>query len=144
VLKHFAFKKDQTAAHYAANDLDEVTQKSFEQHLMECQDCVDDVERWTAIKGVMPRPRPPHQTADGPVFYLPLPSAADRQSNTGPSLGLAISTTPLQRSRLRLFRIVFSDVAHNAIEKLCGVHVKPAGPKDDVYAGDICPAGLHV
>jgi hypothetical protein len=43
-----------TAALYVAKDLEPTAEESFELHLMECPQCVDDVEAWRAIQKHMP------------------------------------------------------------------------------------------
>jgi hypothetical protein len=54
-MDHTQFKASQTAAQYVADDLDEHTQEAFELHLMQCADCIADVESWQVIKQAMPR-----------------------------------------------------------------------------------------
>jgi anti-sigma factor RsiW len=53
-MDHSQFKANQTAANYVAHDLDEHTQEAFELHMMDCTECLDDVELWRAIKVEMP------------------------------------------------------------------------------------------
>jgi anti-sigma factor RsiW len=57
-MDHTQFKANQTAAEYVADGLDERTQEAFEQHLMGCTECVEDVESWRAIKLAMPQAAP--------------------------------------------------------------------------------------
>ena len=57
-MDHTQFKANQTAADYVAHGLDEQTQEAFEQHMMGCTECVQDVESWRAIKLEMPRAAP--------------------------------------------------------------------------------------
>lgn len=58
-MDHAQFKAKQTAAVYVADGLDEHTLEDFEMHMMGCQECVEDVETWRAIKLNMPaRARP--------------------------------------------------------------------------------------
>jgi hypothetical protein len=61
-MDHLQFKANQTAAGYVADGLDEGTQEAFEMHLMNCPECVEDVEVWRAIKLDMPKPRPEVRT----------------------------------------------------------------------------------
>jgi hypothetical protein len=80
-MDHTQFKANQTAANYVANDLDEHTQEEFELHMMDCTECLDDVEIWRAIKVEMPGrqvPATPGTTpkAPGPAPYS-VPFAAD-------------------------------------------------------------------
>ena len=55
-MDHIQFKANQTAAGYVANGLEENTQEAFELHMMDCSECVEDVEVWRAIKLEMPPP----------------------------------------------------------------------------------------
>jgi anti-sigma factor RsiW len=64
-MDHALFKAKQTAAAYVADGLDETTLESFEMHMMGCQECVEDVETWRAIKQNMPASVRP---ARAPVF----------------------------------------------------------------------------
>jgi hypothetical protein len=54
-MDHSQFKANQTAAIYVADGLDEHTLEEFEMHMMGCQECVEDVEAWRAIKVNVPR-----------------------------------------------------------------------------------------
>jgi hypothetical protein len=54
-MDHVQFKANQTAAGYVASGLDDSTQEAFELHLMECSECIEDVEVWRAIKLEMPK-----------------------------------------------------------------------------------------
>ena len=54
-MDHAQFKAKQTAAVYVADGLDEQTLEAFEMHMMGCNECVEDVESWRAIKLNMPR-----------------------------------------------------------------------------------------
>jgi anti-sigma factor RsiW len=49
-MDHLQFKANQTAAVYVADGLDPSTQEAFEMHMMACQECVEDVETWRAVK----------------------------------------------------------------------------------------------
>jgi anti-sigma factor RsiW len=49
-MDHSEFKARRIAADYVADGLDEQTQTEFELHMMDCSECVDDVEAWRAIK----------------------------------------------------------------------------------------------
>jgi hypothetical protein len=53
-MDHVQFKANQTAAGYVAGGLDEGTEEAFELHLMECSECIEDVEVWRAIKLELP------------------------------------------------------------------------------------------
>jgi hypothetical protein len=58
-MDHAQFKAKQTAAVYVADGLDDHTLEAFEMHMMGCNECVEDVETWRAIKLNMPsRARP--------------------------------------------------------------------------------------
>jgi hypothetical protein len=58
-MDHAQFKAKQTAAIYVADGLDDHTLEAFEMHMMGCNECVEDVETWRAIKLNMPtRARP--------------------------------------------------------------------------------------
>jgi hypothetical protein len=58
-MDHAQFKAKQTAAVYVADGLDEHTLEAFEMHMMGCNECIEDVETWRAIKLNMPaRARP--------------------------------------------------------------------------------------
>jgi hypothetical protein len=48
-MSHLAFKSNQTAAQYVADGLGDPDREAFELHLMNCSDCVDDVETWRAL-----------------------------------------------------------------------------------------------
>src|SRR3984957_11995587 len=75
-MDHALFKAKQTAAVYVADGLDERTLEAFEMHMMGCTECIDDVERWRAIKVNMPaRSRPARAPA---VFGRNLPSGTGR------------------------------------------------------------------
>ena len=49
------YKEHMTAATYVAHGLDQMAEERFELHLMECSECLDDVEAWRAIEKYMPR-----------------------------------------------------------------------------------------
>ena len=51
---HLRYKAEMTAALYVAHGLDLTAEETFELHLMECPQCVDDVEAWRAIQRHMP------------------------------------------------------------------------------------------
>lgn len=53
-MDHAQFKAKQTAAVYVADGLDENTLEAFELHMMGCNECVEDVEAWRAVKLNMP------------------------------------------------------------------------------------------
>lgn len=53
-MQHMRFKAEQTAAHYVADGLDNETQQAFELHMMDCDECVSDVEVWRALKAHLP------------------------------------------------------------------------------------------
>jgi hypothetical protein len=54
-MEQCRFKEHMTAATYVAHGLDQVAEERFELHLMECSECLDDVEAWRAIEKYMPR-----------------------------------------------------------------------------------------
>jgi len=54
-MDHAHFKTRETAANYVAEGLDARTQEAFELHLMDCTECLQEVEIWRAIKLEMPR-----------------------------------------------------------------------------------------
>jgi hypothetical protein len=62
-MDHDDFKTNQTAARYLADDLDERTAEAFEEHMMGCRACTEDVEVWRAIKQNVPGRRPAAQPA---------------------------------------------------------------------------------
>lgn len=49
-MDHARFKNMQAAATYVSGDLDERTQQAFELHLLECRDCLEEVEVWRAVQ----------------------------------------------------------------------------------------------
>jgi Putative zinc-finger len=53
-MDHLRFKSDQTAAAYVADELDPVRRQEFELHMMSCEECLEDVEGWRAIKNHLP------------------------------------------------------------------------------------------
>jgi len=53
-MDHSQFKANQTAAVYVADGLDAPTQEAFEMHMMDCPECIEDVETWRAIKVNIP------------------------------------------------------------------------------------------
>ena len=53
-MQHIRFKAQQTAAHYVAHRLDDETQEAFELHMMDCAECVSDVEVWRTLKENLP------------------------------------------------------------------------------------------
>jgi hypothetical protein len=53
-MDHAQFKAKQTAAVYVADGLDDHTLEAFEMHMMGCNECVEDVETWRAVKLNMP------------------------------------------------------------------------------------------
>ncbi|MGH8151077.1 MAG: anti-sigma factor family protein [Steroidobacteraceae bacterium] len=57
-MDHLRFKSDQTAAAYVADELDPVRRQEFELHMMSCQECLEDVEGWRAIKNHLPQQEP--------------------------------------------------------------------------------------
>lgn len=65
-MDHAQFKANQTAAGYVAGGLDESTQEAFELHLMECSECIEDVEVWRAIKLELPKVGTKVRTAAAP------------------------------------------------------------------------------
>jgi hypothetical protein len=52
-MEHLHFTTNQTAAAYVARRLDPETQEAFELHLMECGECLREVESWRAIKDTL-------------------------------------------------------------------------------------------
>jgi hypothetical protein len=52
--EHLRYKAEMTSALYVAHDLDPTAEESFELHLMECPQCVEDVEAWRAIQKQLP------------------------------------------------------------------------------------------
>jgi hypothetical protein len=54
-MQRCRYKEHMTAASYVAHGLDPVAEERFELHLMECSECLDDVEAWRAIEKYMPR-----------------------------------------------------------------------------------------
>ncbi|HTT01237.1 MAG TPA: zf-HC2 domain-containing protein [Steroidobacteraceae bacterium] len=52
-MEHLHFTTNQTAAAYVARRLDPGTQEAFELHLMECGECLREVESWRAIKDTL-------------------------------------------------------------------------------------------
>ncbi|HKT74666.1 MAG TPA: hypothetical protein VJQ47_17410 [Steroidobacteraceae bacterium] len=69
-MDHFQYKKNQTAADYVANGLDESTQEAFELHMMDCTECVQDVETWRAVKAEL-RSAPPRRQGRSAVVASP-------------------------------------------------------------------------
>jgi hypothetical protein len=68
-MEHTHFQATQAAAHYVADGLDDSTQEAFEVHLMDCLQCIEDVEAWRAIKCEMPKQRTEGRAgAVGPRF----------------------------------------------------------------------------
>jgi len=64
-MDHVQFKTSQTAADYVAGSLEISTLEAFEQHMMSCPECVEDVETWRTIKLAMPKSEPAARTAPG-------------------------------------------------------------------------------
>jgi len=56
-MQHTHFQATQTAAVYVGGGLDENALEAFEVHLLDCRECLEDVEVWRAIKQEM-RERP--------------------------------------------------------------------------------------
>ena len=56
-MEHLDYLAEQTAAVYVAGDLAEARQDDFEIHMMNCTECVGDVEQWRAIKRLLPEVR---------------------------------------------------------------------------------------
>jgi hypothetical protein len=48
-MSHLTFKASQAAAQYVANGLRDTERESFELHMMNCTECVDDVETWRLL-----------------------------------------------------------------------------------------------
>ena len=53
-MEHMQFKTQQIAAEYVAGSLDECGLEACERHLLDCRECLEDVEAWRAIKSHMP------------------------------------------------------------------------------------------
>ncbi|HEY6484155.1 MAG TPA: hypothetical protein VIY54_11590 [Steroidobacteraceae bacterium] len=64
-MDHTQFKTNQTAAVYVADGLDAGTQEAFELHMMDCSECVSDVESWRAIRVELPNALPAARPAPG-------------------------------------------------------------------------------
>lgn len=54
-MDHLRFKSEQTAAAYVGDELDPAAREQFELHMMSCEECVEEVESWRAIKSCLPR-----------------------------------------------------------------------------------------
>jgi hypothetical protein len=67
---HVNFSENHTAAAYVANALDDSAQEFFEEHMMGCRDCVEEVEVWRAIKHEMPSRQRPGARAPKPRHTL--------------------------------------------------------------------------
>ena len=65
-MQHLRFKAEQTAAHYVAHGLDEKAQEAFELHMMDCAECVSDVEVWRTVKQHLPEAANEHLSATAP------------------------------------------------------------------------------
>jgi hypothetical protein len=75
-MSHLAFKSNQTAALYVADGLREADREAFELHLMNCSDCVEDVETWRALsQGIAAQSAPVAQPVAG-VTAPPAPPTA--------------------------------------------------------------------
>jgi len=84
-VEHLHFKSELTAAAYVAGGLDPQLEREFELHLMECPECVSEVETWRALKSHLPQreraPRPQlaeRDVAPAPSQGLPQPPAVPR------------------------------------------------------------------
>ena len=100
-MQHMRFKAEQTAAHYVADGLDNETQQAFELHMMDCDECVSDVEVWRALKANLPDAANEHTTEpalrslpDQPAVSAPvisLKSAGERRParHAGPAWRMA-------------------------------------------------------
>ena len=62
-MDHLEFKANQTAAQYVGRGLDDSKQEAFELHMIDCAECVQEVEVWRAIKSDMPKSMPDVRTA---------------------------------------------------------------------------------
>lgn len=76
-MDHLRFKSDQTAAAYVADELDAVRLQEFELHMMSCQECLEDVEGWRAIKNHLPREAVPAMATAQPVPRARTPQKAE-------------------------------------------------------------------
>jgi hypothetical protein len=103
---HAQFKAHQTAATYVAHGLDETAQEAFEMHMMECPDCVADVEAWRAIQRHMP---PARQRSRSAATTLPWRLAAGvliaAVAGAGGWLARAIQAPGLDRGETVFFNV---------------------------------------
>jgi len=86
-MSHLSFKASQAAAQYVAHALPDTERESFELHMMNCSECVDDVETWrllavglaaqepTRRPGTLKSVRPSNTAA-----AVPAPAANSRQA----------------------------------------------------------------
>lgn len=83
-MEHVRFKANQTAALYVANTLDESALNEFELHMMDCPECLDDVEAWRAIRNQVRAegPRVPARPIVAPSAPPQLRSRAARVPST--------------------------------------------------------------
>src|SRR6202035_5811638 len=86
---HLRYKAEMTAALYVARGLEPSAEESFELHLMECPQCVDEVEAWRAIQKHMPAAA---ATAESPAQATP--SAAAVAAVPAVTLRSAAAATP--------------------------------------------------
>jgi anti-sigma factor RsiW len=101
-MNHARFKMSQTAALYVANGLDPQTQEAFELHLLECPECVEDVETWRAIKRHIPkdavRSKPAETARSGPSFGWRIAASVSAATLIGSAVGWHVRS--LQETRL--------------------------------------------
>lgn len=101
-MNHARFKMNQTAALYVADGLDPRTQEAFELHLLECPECVEDVETWRAIKRHIPpgttRAKATEIARSGPSFGWRIAASVSAATLIGSAAGWHVRS--LQETRL--------------------------------------------
>ncbi len=86
---HLRYKAEMTAALYVAQGLDPTAEEGFELHLMECPQCVDDVEAWRSIQKHMPlaTAAAPAAAASASAAMAPVAAVATRSAAAQASFG---------------------------------------------------------
>jgi anti-sigma factor RsiW len=79
-MSHLAYKSSQTAALYVADGLPDPDREAFELHLMNCSECIEDVETWRALADGIAAERPAAAVEARPVAVaVPSPPTSPTQ-----------------------------------------------------------------
>jgi len=95
-MEHLHFTTNQTAAAYVAHRLDPQMQEAFEMHMMECGECLREVESWRAIKATLRKYSGTPQQESAAVGARSLPEPRLPVTHA-PSPPLAQLSTPRRR-----------------------------------------------